>query len=165
MASDLSIRTIAGALITDTTELFSGAVQGGTYSGSFRIYNNYDDNPNIAHVFGIEVFLTTNSEARVYNIDDGDPNHHVTAKALLLEDVFSGTLVSGSQEGAAVVDASGTLQSYLTGITESDYDYIFASGAGNFHEYTISFTYPSGVTLITSSGVLGIGIKYKEIIY
>ena len=166
MSADLSIRTVAGTLITSSTELFSGAItQGVEYTTRFRVYNNYDASVNIAHARGVEVFLTSQENGRVYDINQGDPNYHAVAKALYVDNIFSGALVSGSQSSGSVVAVSGTLQSYLVGISEVGYDYIYASGSANFNEYTLTFTYPSGTTLITSSGSLGIGVKYREIIY
>lgn len=154
----LSVRDTNGNLIDASSYLFSGIIPGsGVYSKTIRLYNNYDGDPNVAHVRNVKVFLSPVSGSVDIPIGFGDPNLDVRTHSLY-NNLASGICIFSSKIGA---DPSGTLQNLVFGVSGSNYDEISASGANNYNEYRIDMEIKSGTVLNTTSGTIYFHVEYR----
>lgn len=155
----LSIRDVDGNLLNLSDHLFSGAVEigSGTYSGVIRLYNNYDDDPDIAHVRDVKLFFSPVSGAKTVPIHMGDPLRDVRSSAMM-NDKFSGVCTYSSKLNA---DPSDTLTNINNGITGSDFNIIYASGSNNYNEYRLEVSHQSGTVLDVASGTIFGHVEYR----
>ena len=155
----LSIRDVDGNLLNLSDHLFSGAVEigSGVYSGVIRLYNNYDADPDIAHVRNVKLFFSAVSGAKKIPISHGDPLRDVRSSAMF-NDTFSGVCTYSSKLDA---DPSDSLTNINNGISDGDYDLIYASGSNNFNEYRLEVSHQSGTVLDVASGTVFAHVEYR----
>ena len=155
----LSIRDVNENLISLSDHLFSGAVEigSGTYSGVIRVYNNYNQDPDIAHVRNVKLYFTPVSGARKIPIHLGDPQRDVRTNAMI-NNYFSGVCIYSAKLQA---DPSAELMNVNGGISHADYGEITASGVNNYNEYRLEMSIPSGTVLDVASGTMYAHIEYR----
>ena len=155
----LSIRDVDGNLLSLSDHLFSGAVEigSGTYSGVIRLYNNYDQDADIAHVRGVKLYFTPVSGSVTIPMYIGDPLRDVRTSAMF-KDNFSGVCIYSAMSGADPVD---TLTNVNDGIYSGTYDEISASGVNNYNEYRLEIQHQSGTILDVASGTIFAHVEYR----
>lgn len=156
----LSIRDTDGNLLSLSDHLFSGAVEigSGTYSGVARLYNNYDGDPNIAHVKNIRLWISPVSGSVKIPTSIGDPYRDIRTVSMML-DRFSGVCTVASQQSGT--DPSVAMRGLVSGVYYSGANIILASGSNNFNEYRFEASIPSGTVLDTTSGTIFFHIEYE----
>ena len=163
----ISIRTSSGVLLDNFSDILSGTLTNDnvTYSGTFRVYNNYDGDNEIKDMNKLYVYLSAHSGINTPYLLGGlgiEDWYTTIEDVILINDMVSGVCVSSSMKnGDAPAAVIGNLN-HVAGLNGDDYKLIRASGTYNYNEYSIEFTIPSEYSFSPLSGVLYVSLRYEE---